>query len=149
MKNFEYWEKEVKEIIRYGEDVAIVDDKPVECCGCDCNDCQLYNSNDGNCTFNVLNWLYEEHIDKPKINKRTKSFFDSIETGWVARESNGELWIYTIYPIKCEYGWEPSEDDYCRFTKLDYYDFLTLDFIKWSDEKPWSVKDIRNLKVEE
>lgn len=150
MKNFEYWEKEIDKILQAGKRIAVINDKPVPCfsaekscaaCFVDCG-----NSN------KLVKWLYAEHVEPPKIRKRTKMFFDLIETGWVARDKNGNLFLYPyIKPYKLddetEEGWVLNEA--CNFMLLTGLSFLTLDFIKWEDAEPWSVEDIRELEVEE
>ena len=148
MKNFEYFEKDIKELMSHGCTIAvsITGEKPCDCDCINCNDCML-DVVGGTCEVLRADWLYEEYVEKPKkISKRTKAFFDAIETGWVARDAKGTIFLYNTKPERLSIRWDVySEND--KFVDLGYFSFLTLDFIKWEDEEPWSVEDIRNLEV--
>lgn len=148
MTNFEFYKDEIAKIVAKGDDIALLNGKPVGCNDVPCDDCDR----NGSCYEHyIIGWLYAEHVEKPKINKRTKEFFDMIETGWVARDKIGSLFVYadTNKPKKGYSLWvESSTDDMMRL-KEAILPFLTLDFIKWEDEEPWSVEDIRNLEVED
>lgn len=149
MKNFEYWEKELREIAEDNgrpSHISLVGGKPIACSKVECRNCDRYT----NCTEKgLIKWLYAEHIEQPKINKRTKMFFDAIEkTGWVARDRSGGLYYYAKKPTKGNRDWF-IEADIMSYFSLRTLLFLTLDFIKWEDEEPWSVEDIRKLEVEE
>lgn len=158
MKNFEYWEKEIKELAAKGCEIAVCKGKPCDCGKCACHDCDFYIGGDeyGCYDGNIINWFYEEYIEPPKISERTKKFFETIETGWVARDYDGSLFIFEIKPHKdhADFQWDVHRDDYDNDdynmrTLNDYpFNFLTLDFIKWEDEEPWRVEDILKLEVE-
>lgn len=148
MTNFEFYKDEILKIVANGDDIALLNGKPVACDGVSCNDCDR----DGNCYERyIIDWLYAEHVEKPKINKRTKMFFDAIETGWVARDSDGDLTLFTKKPNKEIYQWTNVEcgGDWFRISGCFIYRFLVRDlcFIKWEDKEPWSVEDIRKLEV--
>lgn len=151
MTNFEFYKEEIAKIVASDSSVAIVDEKPCACEEIDCEDCDFHCENC--CTAELIKWLYAEHVEKPKINKRTKMFFDAIETGWVTRDKDGVLTIYTDIPIKCTdcNWWSKYYCDRGSYTSISrpFLDFISLDFIKWEDEKPWRVEDIRNLEVED
>lgn len=146
MKNFEFWEKEIREICDNGNSCGLVKGKPVSCDDIMCSQCDL---GDVNCDGQFVSWLYKEHVEKPKIDKRTKMFFDAIETGWVARDKGGVLCLYTTIPRKGNSHWYSSY--YSINNQLlclnGILGFITLDFVKWEDDKPWKVEDIRNLEV--
>lgn len=156
MKNFEYWEKEIKEITDAGNDVSLVDGKPEICDVTSCTRCDL---GAGRCGSDLIRWLYADHIEKPRINRRTKLFFDAIETGWVARDEDGEVCVYNYKPIKNgkDNYWSGATIDIPEKSALtivsssgcyrELLNFLTLDFIKWEDAEPWKVEDIRNLEL--
>lgn len=159
MKNFEYWEKEIKEVVMNNKPLAVVDGKPCSCHDVACSKCAFdHDINDEirTCEAKTFEWLYGEHIEQPKISERTKKFFETIETGWVARDYDGSLFIFEIKPHKdhADFQWDVHRDDYDNDdynmrTLNDYpFNFLTLDFIKWEDEEPWRVEDILKLEVE-
>lgn len=159
MKNFEYFEKEIKELAAKGCEIAVSKGKPCDCGKCACHDCDFYIGGDeyGCYDGNFINWLYEEHIEPPKISARTKKFFETIETGWVTRDYGGSLFMFNVKPRKncmCVGEWAVGGNipigGYGARKLYDYpFNFLTLDFIKWEDEEPWSVEDILKLEVED
>lgn len=148
MTNFEFYKDKLMEIADNCSDVALVKGEPVECDAIMCSQCEC---NEFNCGASLIHWLYAEHVEKPNINKRTKMFFDAIETGWVARDSDGDLILFTKKPNKEIKQWTNVErgGDWFRISGCFIYRFLVRDlcFIKWEDKEPWRVEDIRNLEV--
>lgn len=156
MTNFEFYKDKLMAIADDGSDVAMVKGEPAACDDVMCSQCEL---GEFNCGVSLIHWLYAEHVEKPKINKKTKMFFDAIETGWVSRDRNGAVYIWAD-------GYKPRKGDnvgipcWVREATAAFrciqignesidkiFPFLTLDFIKWEDEEPWSVEDIRKLEV--
>lgn len=147
MTNFEFYKEKITEIAGAGSGVALVRDEPVSCDSIhDCNDCELFSIG-GDCSAGLIKWLYAEHKEQPKINLRTKAMFEAIRTGWVARDEYGMLFLYAKKPVKGEMCWMGNGIDNGSSLKTPVYPFLTLDFIKWEDEEPWSVEDICKLEV--
>lgn len=143
MRNFDFYEKEIKRILRTGTGVGLKDNIPFSCSSIDCKDCDCcYN---GGCDTHVLKWLFEEYEPKkPKINKRTKMFLDSLESGYVARDSDGDLCYFYEKPYKTD---DDIWDDIGTWVDLSAFPFLSLDFITWEDEESWNVEDLRKLEV--
>lgn len=70
MKNFEKWEKEVKQIVIQNKPIAVVNNKP---CVCDpqCSQCR-FNKNNGDmrgCIVKGFEWLYEEYKEPIKLSR--------------------------------------------------------------------------------
>lgn len=70
MKNFEKWEKEVKQIVIQNKPIAVVNNKP---CVCDpqCSQCR-FNKNNGDmrgCIVKGFEWLYEEYKEPIKLSQ--------------------------------------------------------------------------------
>lgn len=150
MKNFEYFEKEIKKIAAADSPIAAINGIPMACRSVDCGNCDFHS--DQPCEPKIIKWLYEEHVEEPKISKRTKQFFEAIQTGWVARDDLGNcLYLCCSKPRKdahtCNWYLDGS-DNYMQITSK-MTRFLTLDFIKPEDEEPWSVEDILKLEVED
>lgn len=142
MKNFEFWEKEIKEIASdYNSSIALVSGKPVSCKGLHCGKCDW---GDKRCSAERVEWLYAERVESPKINSRTKKFFEAIQTGWVARDDGGAIYHYSKKPEKIITEWYLSNAD---LIEMSQFNFLSLDFIKWKDKEPWAVEDILKLDV--
>lgn len=97
-----------------------------------------------NCFVDRLNWLYSEYEPlKPKPTAREKGFLDGTNCGgYIARDGNGALYMYSYYPEKKINGTWDSD----VFIRLNAELFP---FIRWEDEEPWSLLDLKNLKVKE
>lgn len=145
MRNFEYYEDKIKEFINSGNDFCInKKDEMVLCENCICNNCRFYGA-DESCVSRLIKWFYEEY--RPKINKRTKLFVDALETGYIARDEDGGIYWFIKCPRKLNEIWDVDGVD--ENVIILEYNFLSLDFIKWSDKEPWKVEDIRTLEVED
>ena len=148
MTNYEYW-KGIIQAIWDKKDRVGVNGKEVPC-GCNrinCDDC-IVNNNGYNCQETVFKWLMAEHVDKPKLTKKERQFCELIEVGYIARDSNEQIFHFKNKPIKrCKY-WKEETNEYST-TNLrillgsnDYFDF-----IKWEDKEPWSIEDLLKLDV--
>lgn len=150
MRNFEFYEEEILKIAADGSSVACVEGKPAACDSILCSQCDF--TEECRCGAELIEWLYAEHVEKPKISKKTKTFFEAIETGWVARDRDGRVCFYVSKPTKCNDFWSNTKNggDWFNISVNHIYDFLDRDlgFIKWEDEEPWCVEDILKLEVE-
>ena len=143
MTNFEFYKKEIKDILNKDNYPALVDGKMVSCSEVDCVKCDFNNGSP--CSITTIKWLFEEYEPKkPKINKRTKMFLDSLESGYVARDSDGDLCYFYEKPYKTD---DDIWDDIGTWVDLSAFPFLSLDFITWEDEESWNVEDLRKLEV--
>ena len=63
MLNAEYWRDRIG--ILNGDRIAVVNDFPVYCSLCNCEDCDLRHSlaYDNSCSYNFIQWLIKEHIE--------------------------------------------------------------------------------------
>lgn len=62
---------------------------------------------------------------------------------YIAREKNGFLLVYTEKPIKILETWGLAN---CAL--MNMFD-IKFDFIKWEDEEPWRIEDLKKLECEE
>ena len=143
MTNFEFWKDRLAEITGRGgavANVAIENDRPVRCSEIhDCKKCDRC----GKCTEGqLIKWLLEENIEKPKLTKKERMFCELVETGWIARDKNGSIWWNDKRPTKQVRTWSGARNVFHvgAITKFS--------FIKWEDEEPWSVEDLLKLEVE-
>ena len=70
MKNFEKWEKEVKQIVIQNKPIAVVNNKPYVC-DPQCSQCR-FNKNNGDmrgCIVKGFEWLYEEYKESIKLSR--------------------------------------------------------------------------------
>jgi hypothetical protein len=147
MTNFEYYKDEILEIVNNDESLAVYKNssKPVKCGSITCKEC--ISSNIDDCEKGIYNWLYAEHIEKPKLTKKERQFCELIETGWIARDNNGSLYRYSKAPCKRSGGtWTGfSGNSLCVDNR---FPGCTFSFITWDDAEPWSVEDLLKLEVE-
>lgn len=134
MKNWEYWEKELRVIGNF--DFAVVDGVVKSCSGTCCDTCKFKYA--CNCNDGRLTWLYSDN--EPTLTQKEKVFVDMLNYGYIARDENGYLYLYEAKPHK----------DYKEYTGSEYIkiDENYFKFIQWESE-PWSIEDLKKLKVKE
>lgn len=101
-----------------------------------------------NDNVNVSGVKYKEN---PTLTANEKLFLDLIkeEYTYIARDENGLLAIYPRKPEKKSTYWlladnpKTARDLYTR--TLD----VSFDFIKWEDEEPWLIEDLKKLEVKD
>ena len=148
MKNKEKFEKEIMEIACNGDHFGM-DKRTSDINSCDYITCHNCVFNDGmNCDKTKREWAESEYIEKPVISKRDRAFLDYLREGYkfIARDKNGELFAYKTQPIKNE--------KYCNWDSdvwLNLYVLFNVDFpmIRWEDDKPWLIGDLKKLEVVE
>ena len=64
----------------------------------------------------------------------------------IVRTSTGDIRLFVVKPRKSQMEWR---SDYPSFASL--LDSLNIDLpmIKWSDDKPWLIEDLKKLEVVE
>lgn len=162
MKNFEKYEKEIKEIIEEGRDIAVnAEGKPCVC-ESDCDKCKLEVKR--SCANGLLCWLYEEYKESPVLNVDERRFCKALKHGWIARGRSGNIaHVYKDKPVRMEsedgFVWwhSTSENAITDANNVveDFYEVplginenLKFDFIKWDDEEPWSIEALLELDCE-
>lgn len=144
MTNFEFWKDEILRICREYESIpAIVKGRPIPCSDVKCDNCDIYAA----CAINIIEWLYDEHVEKINLTKRERAFCELIEKGWVGRDPDGSLHWYESKPEKFRERWVLN----IGISSILNLKTLNLDFefIKWEDKEPWSVEDLLKLEVRE
>ena len=153
MKNKEKFAKEIVEIACDGGEIAISKEtrKPVPCDGCRCIDCAL--SENYECSNAVREWAESEYIEKPVISKMDRAFLDYLgeECKFIARDENGELFVYIGEPHKLIDCWEVDccENVICEADKPLRMFNIDLPMIKWENCQPWLIEDLKKLEVVE
>lgn len=148
MKNKEKYAKEIMDIACSGNRIAVMkgSGRIVPCDGVLCSVCSFCSSID--CRKNIKDWSESEYVEKPVISERDRMFLDYIDKkfNYIVRTSTGDIRLFTVKPRKSQYEWR---SDYPSFTSL--LDSLNIDLpmIKWSDEKPWLIEDLKKLEVVE
>ena len=146
MTNFEYYKEGILQLGDISE-IAITKDGEIrKCYDLDCKECVLDGK--GDCCLAIVEWLYEEHVEKPKppkLSKKERAFCELIGTGYIARDNNKELVHYRATPHKHTNEWT---DHTASFLMLNRFNSLKFDFIKWEDEEPWPVEELLKLEVQ-
>lgn len=146
MKNKEKHAMKIVEIACDGKSVA-VDKRTGKVDSCDCIMCVncLFDGKHG-CHSRRREWAELEYIEKHVISKRDRAFLEYIkeEFKYIARDKNDKLYVYNLKPYKSE--------NYSKWS-INNYDYLALNYnvyfpmIKWSDEEPWLIDDLKKLEV--
>ena len=94
MTNFEKYKDDILKFTKMGATPTLEGDKIINCDSILCVECIFYQSNKI-CTAEFIDWLYSEYTPPtPKLTKREHVFCEAVETGWMARESDGKLWLF-------------------------------------------------------
>lgn len=152
MKNKEKFAKEILEIACSGNSIAMIREsgRIAPCCSTLCVEC-LFNSD--KCKERIREWAESEYIEKPVISKRDRAFLDYLgeECKFIARDENGELFVYIGEPHKLIDCWEVDccENVICEADKPLRMFNIDLPMIKWEDCNPWLIEDLKKLEVAE
>lgn len=148
MKNKEKFAKEIVEIVFDGSDIAVdkATGKPVHCENIGCHDCMF---NGKICSTALKEWAESEYIEKPVISKKDRALLDCIKDRWkyMARDNGECLRVFFEKPFKARDVW--SYEYAIGAYNLSYG--LNVDFpmVKWEDEEPWLIEDLKKLEVVE
>lgn len=142
MKNREKYKEELLDIACAGKKIAI-DKRTMQIRSCawfPCEHC-LFNGY-ASCDTKLAEWAESEYIETAKISKKDRAFLDYLK-GYkcVARDGDGELYVYITKPKKGLRNWADA-----RFKSLAGLD-IDLPMVKWSDDEPWKIDDLKKLEV--
>lgn len=144
MKNKEKYAKEIVEVACNGDSIAVTKEgeRVVRCGNIACSECLFVPLN---CAKNTREWAESEYIEKPVISKRDKAFLDYLENyKYIARDFGGKLYAYTSIPTKIlDYAHWKTNGACKRLTGLD----IDFPMVKWSDDEPWLIEDLKKLEV--
>lgn len=148
MTNFEDYKDEIFKIVEGRDTVAVRNGRPVPCNSVICLNCDLH-INEYPCGAALIKWLYADNVKAPLLTKVERSVCELIGSGWIARDMNGDLYVYKSLPEKESEYWRSSNSDYTKFS--DVLDFIGAEFsfILWENETPWSIDELLSLEVEE
>lgn len=152
MKNREKFAKEILDIACNGGVIAVTKDNKVVCCrDINCEQCLFHKTNyyESYCDYEAtMRWAESEYVEKkPTITSREKNFLDALlllSNCYIARDKDNSLYVYYDKPIRGNKLW--ISDYACHDLPKDMYGSM-FDFIKWEDEEPWSVEDLKKLEV--
>ena len=148
MKNKEKYAKEIIEVACSGDSIAVtkVGERVVRCGNIACSECLFTPLN---CVEKIREWAEQENIKKPVISKRDKAFLEYIKEKYkyMAIDDDGCLFAYITKPYKNYIFDRWSSDTNCVGVSR-YFD-VDFPMVKWEDEEPWLVEDLKKLEVVE
>lgn len=152
MKNKEKYAKEIVEIICNGKNIA-VDKKtkrPVVCVvynDFDCDKCMFCVGNNCRSRYLLKEWAESEYIEKPVISKRDRAFLEYLdkELKYIVRSKSDNLIAYQNSAEKREDGWVIDSGAIKSLQKLN----IDFPMVKWEDDEPWLIEDLKQLEVVE
>lgn len=163
MKNREKFAKEILDIACNGRSIAVTkDNKVVYCSDIPCESC-MFDSCGKHigrvqvCLDQLREWSESEYVEKPKITLREEKFLSLLISKWkyLGRGKDKTLYVFDSLPIKETDGWSQRNYIIKNGTTCDcYYISKKLfgdmfDFIKWEDEEPWLIEDLKKLEVKD
>lgn len=156
MKNKEKFAKEIFDIACRGDSIAvtIANNEIVPCGSIECGKCIFKVKEYEECSDKIKKWCESEYVEKPTLTSREKKFLNLLLPKWkyMVRGADKNLYVFDSLPIKGHNGWRIetihiSMCDYCYISKKLFDNMFN--FIKWEDEKPWSIEDLKKLEVKE
>lgn len=153
MKNKEKYAKEILELACDGNRIVIVRQTGEfrSCYETPCIECLFHSSDKEQCKEKTREWAESEYVERPVISKRDRAFLEYIreEYKFVARDENGNLFVYSSKPCKdkrfmcwCSCGCSNSPGLYLNYN-------VDFPMVKWSDDKPWLIEGLKKLEVVE
>lgn len=157
MKNKEKFAREIFNIACRGDSIAvtIANNEIVPCGSIECGKCIFKVKEYEECSDKIKKWCESEYVERSTITSREKKFLDILLPKWkyMARAADKNLYVFDSLPIKGHNGWHIENIsmydlcDYCYISKKLFDNMFN--FIKWEDEKPWSIEDLKKLEVKE
>lgn len=153
MKNKEKFAKEIVDAVTSGGYGFCFDKSSGKIRRCDelssCNECLFCEPHSvDECDKAKKEWAESEYIEKPVISKRDRAFLEYLNKKYkyITRDNNTWLYAYSVKPRKGYTFWEVNSGKSLCFDGLIDVDFP---MVKWSDEEPWLIDDLKKLEVVE
>lgn len=147
MKNKEKFKDEIVNIVCKGGNIAVdnITYEPVDCSSIECINCLFYSC--GKCSDLIVEWARREYKKPIVISYNDSLFLNFIKDDYyyIARDKNGELYGYYIIPKKYNGNGKWVGDITVGLTHFN----IDFPMIKWTDEQPWKISDLKKLKVVE
>lgn len=156
MKNREKFAKEIVDIACSGRSMAVTKDNEVVCCdNINCESCMFdmveHIGRSQVCLDQLREWSESEYVEKPTITSRERNFLDALlsDCKYIARDFNNDLYIYYNKPRRnsMNESWTTDDSNYFYVSRNMYGNMFNL--IKWENEKPWNIEDLKKLEVKD
>ena len=146
MTNREKQTEEILNVACRGGSIAMdrYNNKICSCGDIECENCAFYDSH-ANCSIKVKIWSESEYVEKPKISKKDKAFLNYFSDcyKYMAKDEDGILFACTNKPTKSIACWKNGES----YIVFNYGFNVEFPMVKWEDEKPWLIEDLKKLEV--
>lgn len=158
MKNREKFAKEILDIACKGETIAVTKENKIVCCNeipcesCIFDDCGKHIGRSQSCTDRLHKWAESEYVEKPMITSKEKKFLDLLLAKWkyIARDADEKLYAFDLLPSKKRNSWCIESVLICNYCNISKNLFgCMFDFIRWDDNEPWSIEDLKKLEVKD
>lgn len=151
--NMEHFRGEIEKILDKGNVIAVSKDgrRVFECNArgvckeCLCGDTELLP-----CDVKLMQWLMSEYKPEPVLTAREKHFVKCIEDGWLTKSKSNIITWWEKKPSRDgKHGWIVTDTSgFVYLQEIHPCAFGNMfPFITWEDEEPWSVEELRKLKV--
>lgn len=143
--NMEHFRDELLTMANEEYGIGMMNGKLIPCESIICTMCDFKTPN--YCNSNFVKWLMAEYKPEIILTAREKHFVEGIETGYIARDVNGMLCFFTEKPFRLYESWKLRDGKRMTISRLligESFSFITKD-----SKEPWSVEDLRKLKVQE
>ena len=154
MTNKEKYAKEIVELACNESDIAVskATGNPIDCNIIKCDCCVFHKGatyTDDTCRGALRKWAESEYNEKSVINKRDRAFLDCLKDKWkyMARDDiSSAVYVFSEIPKKSKGGYLTYTGE-VRRSSTDF----NIDFpiVKWEDEEPWLIEDLKKLDVVE
>lgn len=150
MKNKEKYAMDIVEIACNGDSISVARStgKLVPCSETLCREC-LFNTGTSSCKDETRKWAESNYIEKSVISKMDREFLDYImgKYKYIARDKTGYLYVYSKkLDKKRDIFWIRNSGEYFCINNRFNVDFP---MVKWEDEEPWFIEDLKRLEVVE
>lgn len=149
MKNREKYADKIIDFACIRDNIAVnIKGEVVGCSSLICENCKFGKKEE--CKTAVKEWLEEEYVEPTVINIRDRAFLDYLREGnkYIARDKNGNLFVYETKPRKAGTNWIMKGSlvcDSCLY--LNRHFNVDFPMVKWEDEEPWKIDDLKKLEV--
>ena len=112
-----------------------------------CEECAFFRMKNS-CHTEKLKWLDQEYIKKPVISKKDRAFLEYLNANinYIARDMDGSLYVYIRNPFNVFDYWKVVGFEKSKSLRMVDID---LPMVKWSDDSPWLIEDLKKLEVVE
>lgn len=144
MKNKEKFEKKIIEIVCEKGAVNKQTGELKRCGEVQCKYC-LFSA--GSCEEEMREWLESEYIEKPVISKKDRAFLEYLgkDLKYISRDKSEALFAYERAIEKGKHGWVYDSGVLKNLRGFS----VDLPMVKWSDDKPWLIENLKKLEVVE